>query len=1742
MNGQPFLAKGAYNGIASDFPKIAGYGINVVQNYGFRSWTDAQVQSYLDQAQANGLKVLFNLNAAVPTQAIVDQAKARVAMFKDHPAMYAWYLADEPNAANTDHALLKSLYNWIKQTDPNHPVFSSNWELDTFKDCCDVDMPQLYNGPPSRQRGGALPGMEQYRASTGIPWIPILNVTDGFGGVASHLDTPIKVRGALFDMFAHGGNGVFNYLLYAENNPDSIFYTPALRSSFSSTTQELDGLWPRISAPCQNSSTWYEESGDVFLWYRRVGNQITVMAVNESENVRTVNTPLPSLSSQPSINATVSSENRSVTVLNGYLSDTFQPNEAHIYLIDGAGPDTDSNGVWTNVTGGSWQAGGNWSGGTLANGVGKTADFSTLNLTANATVTLNGSFIIGTLKFGDATTASNDWTLGPGTGGSLTLAGGGAIDVANRTATISAVLAGQGFQKTGSGSLMLSGTNTYRGGTTVSTGSVTVSGDQSGANGGWTVKAGAATFQSGSNIAVTSTRSVSMDNTVSAHSITTSGTVTNDGSLSMGGASTLTLNSGANWNQNGQMNLAPYWSYATARIQVNTGATFTYTGTSVIALKSSSVSGTTDKSIVTISGGSFVTGQGFQNPTVGGAGYASMELYGGGTLKLTGDIPALATTADRPFNVLVGATGGGIVDTNGFSTTITPAIADISGQTGALTKRGDGTLTLAGANSYTGTTTIEAGTLAINGSLGNAPVTVKNAATLSGTGTISGVVTVQNGGTLAPGAGGIGTLTVNNTVTLSGTTRMELGKSASTLTADLLSATTLNHGGMLVVTHGGPDALVVGNSFTLFSATNRSGSFANIQLPALGANLVWDTSTLYTNGTIRIRALPVAVTDFAPVAVNGSVTIAVLANDSDADGDPLSLQSITQGAHGTVTKSGNSVIYTPAADWSGTDSFTYTVADGREGTVVGTVNVPVGVGNHAPTFTSNSFSRSDASTGAPYSDTIAGSATDPDSSLGDTLTYSKVSGPTWLTVAGSGALGGMPTNADVGTNIPFTVRVTDMGGVSTTATLTLSVVVGPTDGTWYNATGGSWSTASNWSGSLIAGGAGKAADFSALNLTGNTTVALNGAITLGGLVFGDTTPSHNWSLTAGTGGVLTLDANSGSPAIAVNNQATTISAVLAGSKGLTKTGVGTLVLTGTNSYTGGNTVSAGTLQLGDGTTNGSINGSYQIAAGATLRLARTAKTTVANNALTGAGTISLYVAGTANGTGAYQWDSFTTLDSNFTGKIVVEEGRIYYTSAKLGGTTAIEIQNGAQFLAKNGSTYPQAISIAGLGWGESGFNNGGLRMEFGGTGTWAGPVTLTANSGIMAQPGATFNITGSISGNFECLFYAGDPNTDTGTINVTPSGTAQNSYGSTRINGRPSTSIVAGNSRAFSPGGLAVNGGILKLNGNSFTFTNLSGSGGKIGNYGAAAASLTVGGDNTSTTSATVLLDGGTGLLGLTKAGTGTLTLTGASTYTGATTINAGTLAISGSLGATAVEVKNSAALGAGGNFGGAVTIRSNGHLAFAIASSPGAQTARTIGGTLTFDGGSVLDLNAISTPSVGTYTLATASSVSGMPGTVTLPSGMNGSVSVSGNSLILTVNASYATWIATYNTGGKAAANDDADGDGIPNAVEYVLGTAPDVPNAPNAATPQAQKSGSNFVFSFHREDRSKQGNLPLAVEVGFTLQSWSQVYQIGATTAESSSGVIVTENDSAPDTIIVTVPVNNASSCFARLKVTVP
>ncbi|MCX6224288.1 MAG: GEVED domain-containing protein, partial [Bacteroidia bacterium] len=137
-----------------------------------------------------------------------------------------------------------------------------------------------------------------------------------------------------------------------------------------------------------------------------------------------------------------------------------------------------------------------------------------------------------------------------------------------------------------------------------------------------------------------------------------------------------------------------------------------------------------------------------------------------------------------------------------------------------------------------------------------------------------------------------------------------------------------------------------------------------------------------------------------------------------------------------------SVLQNPSNTYSSAGSFTVNLtATNSAGFNVQTKAnyITVAVVNSPPVFTADPLVETGATAGSAYSSTLAGHASDPDT--GDVLTFSKVSGPAWLAVAGNGVLSGTPATGDIAIN-SFTVMVIDSKGGSDQAILQITVVSG----------------------------------------------------------------------------------------------------------------------------------------------------------------------------------------------------------------------------------------------------------------------------------------------------------------------------------------------------------------------------------------------------------------------------------------------------------------------------------------------------------------------------------------------------------------------------------------------------------------------------------------------------------------------------------------------------------------------------
>jgi autotransporter-associated beta strand protein len=255
------------------------------------------------------------------------------------------------------------------------------------------------------------------------------------------------------------------------------------------------------------------------------------------------------------------------------------------------------------------------------------------------------------------------------------------------------------------------------------------------------------------------------------------------------------------------------------------------------------------------------------NPTNGLIVQATANFPGSGftdAINLVGlrfDANNITLNANRAIN-LVGTENINVQNNNG---TIAGPVSGLG-----MTKLGTGTLTLNGAGSLTGTTTVNAGTLLVNSTWAGSLV-VNNGATLGGGGTILGPVSILTGGTLSPG-NSIGTLAISNNLSFVSTATNIMEINAGSVTCDkVIGVGTLTYGGTLMVTNTG-GTLASGQTYPLFSANLYAGSFNVTNLPALPSSLRWQWTP--TNGTLAVvPAVNTTPTNITAVVSGGNLNL-----------------------------------------------------------------------------------------------------------------------------------------------------------------------------------------------------------------------------------------------------------------------------------------------------------------------------------------------------------------------------------------------------------------------------------------------------------------------------------------------------------------------------------------------------------------------------------------------------------------------------------------------------------------------------------------------------------------------------------------------------------------------------------------------------------------------------------------------------------------------------------------------------
>jgi fibronectin-binding autotransporter adhesin len=971
--------------------------------------------------------------------------------------------------------------------------------------------------------------------------------------------------------------------------------------------------------------------------------------------------------------------------------------------------------------------------------------------------------------------------------------------------------------------------------------------------------------------------------------------------------------------------------------------------------------------------------------------YNIMTLNGG-TLANTSDTAATLfqnASCSSSNQCLVFGSSGGIITPTGNITV--SAVISGGGVSGRLTKTGTGTLTLSGANTYSGGTRVSAGILSISSdaNLGAAPGSVTaSSITLNG-----GALQVTTNVILNNNRGI--TLTANSGLASTSTNRFVY---AGIITGDF--GLTINGSSQTGVV-----ALAGSNTHT-GTTTVSSGSLGIYKNDTLGSSAISlaGSTTLLLGRAVTEITNNIALTGNATVAFDTNVEYLIVGGG---------------GGGGTRHAGGGGGGGVLSGSSSGITSGIYTIVVGAGGNGAGSCYNASYVSCSAPTaggLSEISGSGFDSLTaiggGAGRSLNSTVNSINGGSGGGGQGTAAAGTGtPGQGFAGGAGSSGAVPANftggGGGGAGGPGSSGTTNLGGaggVGFTSSIsgTSANYAGGGGGSAYQGgTGGAAGSGGATPGTANAnassatantGGGGGAAGWNNvdLNFTGGAggsgivIVRYLGADAAAG---GTETTGSNLA----TGYRLHTFTSTGSSTLTFNALAVNFSGTISGGNSLTVNATGgTVTLTGTNTYSGNTTISGGTLVIGG---SGSLNsGNY---AGTISNAGRLIYSSSTNQTF----------AGVISGAGSLVKNTNTsilTLSANntYTGATTVNAGTLALTGKIYCPTSACNTeQNPAAVITiTSGAT----LEFTNWGWlGSFGSNNynttyfiiDGGTLKFSGLADSSAARGFTVTSNGATFENATSGINWGLTTSAEAIYQPAwnGPVTFTGIGNitighiisganaVTKSGSgslsfsAANTYtGLTTISGG---TLAYGINNAISTGGITVNGtsAVLSLG----TYTD------SVGAVIVTRGSITGSGTLTSTSgftfnpaenisvSATPILAGS---VALSKSELGTATLSGANTYTGLTTISAGTLKL-GATGSPGLSPLGSTAAG--------TVVSSTGTLDLAGFTLSTAE-ALTLNGTGTGSIGALMNSGAAATYS-GLVTLGSTSSIIGGTGTITI-------------------------------------------------------------------------------------------------------------------------------------------------------------
>ncbi|GAA3405169.1 carbohydrate binding domain-containing protein [Paenibacillus hodogayensis] len=287
VNGQPFFPVGAYHVNRVDYPFAAAAGINTIQAVPANKVST--MQATLDAAHASGLKVMVGLYYNMNVGENAALTETMVTALKDHPAVLAWMVMDEPVQNNKSQKELMEAYRLVHSIDKAHPIYMVESPAAAYEpvakvaDILSVDVYPLPYSPISLV--GERTALAR-QATGGVK--PVWNVLQAMYNPPNwpHLPTIAEVRNMAYQSLLNGSQGL---LYYSLNENGFVLRDSALWPGLVEFRPELELLGrlvtsgERAGADTATDAAWT-------LW--RDGDELYAAVVNTGETSRQVTIPL----------------------------------------------------------------------------------------------------------------------------------------------------------------------------------------------------------------------------------------------------------------------------------------------------------------------------------------------------------------------------------------------------------------------------------------------------------------------------------------------------------------------------------------------------------------------------------------------------------------------------------------------------------------------------------------------------------------------------------------------------------------------------------------------------------------------------------------------------------------------------------------------------------------------------------------------------------------------------------------------------------------------------------------------------------------------------------------------------------------------------------------------------------------------------------------------------------------------------------------------------------------------------------------------------------------------------------------------------------------------------------------------------------------------------------------------------------------------------------------------------------